>query len=419
MERNTPPAGLHIRSRAFVIFFLSSIVPLGFVAYLADIYVLPSIARTEGQEQLAGMTLAVLLMAVLALLAHLVLGKAMRDTVAEIQGTSERLQRLLDVAGSLSATPFTDVIRTKALEAAGGIVEAEGAFLFPEAGAPQSAVVGWGVGADELLEECRQMLASEPAGAPASKAPSLSAFSGRPDAAMRVPIVSEDDGFGTIVLAAAKGRAFAARDLEAVTAVAQLAATALQNASLREAQKNFFTHVTALLVEAVDRHQHKRAGHSERVAHYAGRLARGMGLGEQQIERLYFAALLHDLGMLRISPGLTDAEGYREHARFGHDMVAPITLFHDVAPIILHHHERYDGEGYPDGLRAEAIPLEARIIAVADAFDSMTAAHSYRPRVTVAEASRELKACAGKQFDPGAVATFVALLEKGDIEVEA
>lgn len=421
---NTKPPRLSLAAhgvsyRAFLVFFLGSVVPLGFLAYLAERYVLPGLARTEGQTEVIGITVAILLIAILALLAYLVLGKAMRETVTEIRGSNERLQALLDLAGSLSATPFSDIVRTKTLEAAATLVRARAAYLFGPTGAEGVvAPAMWGAEAGALLSAHREALTALATGSAASGSPALAAFQHGPGSAIRVPIASAKDDFGTLVLAAPDGQPFSQADVGVVTALTQQATTALQNAALREAQKNFFTHVTALLVEAIDRHQKKRAGHSTRVAHYASRVARELGLSEERLAHLYFAALLHDVGALRIPPSAMELAEYREHPSLGFDMVSPITVWSDVAPIILRHHERYDGSGYPDGLRGEDIPVEARIIAVADAFDSMTNARSYRPPVSLAEATDELRACSGKDFDPAVVAAFLSLVERGEVDIE-
>jgi len=178
--------------------------------------------------------------------------------------------------------------------------------------------------------------------------------------------------------------------------------------------------VTDLLVEGLDRFVLQQAGHSKRVAFYCAALSRELGLEVARRERLFFAALLHDIGMLRIPKvGAAGREHYLEHPRLGHDMVRAITLWSDLAPFVLHHHERFDGKGYPEGLAGEAIPFEARILALADAFDAMTSPSSYRPWKPVAEALREIEGLAGTQFDPAAVKALVSLVERGEVEVLA
>jgi polar amino acid transport system substrate-binding protein len=153
------------------------------------------------------------------------------------------------------------------------------------------------------------------------------------------------------------------------------------------------------------------------VAHYATQIGRELSLDGPRLQRLFFASLLHDIGMLRIDRRqAADRAIFREHCRLADEMLRPITLWSDLAPVVRHHHERHDGAGYPDGLAGEAIPLESRIIALADTFDALTAPSSYRPTVDVSEAIREIDRCAGAQFDPEVVKAFLALVHRGEIE---
>ena len=143
-------------------------------------------------------------------------------------------------------------------------------------------------------------------------------------------------------------------------------------------------------------------------------LGRTLDLPESRLERLHFAALLHDLGMLRVAHDkLYDLEEVRRHAVLGDDMLRSIGAWEDLAPFVRHHHEWYDGSGYPDGLAGEAIPIEARIIGVAEAFDAMTAAQSYKRAITIREGLERVRAAAGSQFDPAVVAALTDLYHDG------
>src|SRR5689334_2258472 len=171
----------------------------------------------------------------------------------------------------------------------------------------------------------------------------------------------------------------------------------------------------ASLARAVDtRDAYQEGSHSTRVAELVSRLALRMGLPEGQVELMKLAANLHDLGKLAIpeeilrKPGpLTDAERLvlERHPQIGYRMLESLGV-EPVAEWVLHHHERWDGSGYPDGLPGDRIPLGARIIFVADAFDAMTSERVYRRRVTPDEAVAELQRCAGTQFDPEIVDAF-------------
>jgi HD-GYP domain-containing protein (c-di-GMP phosphodiesterase class II) len=158
-----------------------------------------------------------------------------------------------------------------------------------------------------------------------------------------------------------------------------------------------------------------QGSHSERVADLAGRVAQRMGLPHEQVELTQLAASLHDLGKLAVpeeilrKPGpLTDGERLvlERHPQIGYRMLESLGV-NPVAEWVLHHHERWDGTGYPDGLHGEDIPLGARIILVADAFDAMTNDRVYQRKLSIAAALAELEDCSGTQFDPGAVAATV------------
>ncbi len=178
----------------------------------------------------------------------------------------------------------------------------------------------------------------------------------------------------------------------------------------------------ASLARAVDARDVYTGSHSQRVADLAARTARRLGLPDEEVELTRLAASLHDLGKLAIpeeilrKPGpLTDPERMvlERHPQIGFRMLESLGV-DPVAEWVLHHHERWDGSGYPDGLPGESIPLGARIIFVADAYDAMTSERVYRRRVTPAQAIEELQRCAGSQFDPEIVDAFADELALAD-----
>ncbi len=179
--------------------------------------------------------------------------------------------------------------------------------------------------------------------------------------------------------------------------------------------------VEALAV-AVDAKDSYTRGHSQRVSTYAETLARAMALPEAQIARVRVAGLLHDVGKIGVPDAiltklgpLTDEEFavLEEHAIVGERMVAAVPYLREIAPAVRHHHERWDGHGYPDGLSGQAIPQESAIIMVADSFDAMTSSRTYRPALTLAEARRRVHEGSGTQFDPRVVAAFEQSMSDG------
>jgi diguanylate cyclase (GGDEF)-like protein/putative nucleotidyltransferase with HDIG domain len=170
----------------------------------------------------------------------------------------------------------------------------------------------------------------------------------------------------------------------------------------------------ASLAKAVDARDAYTGSHSERVSELAERIARRLGIAESQIELTRLAASLHDLGklavpeeILRKPAALSDSERLvlERHPQIGFHMLESLGV-EPVAEWVLHHHERWDGGGYPDGLRGDEIPLGARIIFVADAFDAMTSERVYRRPLSTRDALAELERCAGSQFDPAVVDAF-------------
>jgi two-component system, LuxR family, sensor histidine kinase TtrS len=181
-------------------------------------------------------------------------------------------------------------------------------------------------------------------------------------------------------------------------------------------QETIFTFVN--MIEQRDTYT---AGHTERVAHYCQMIAKAMGIAEGEIVKLYKAAILHDIGKIAtpdsvlLKPGKLselDYELIKLHATAGYEMLSSIDMYKDLAEIILHHHERHDGQGYPDRLQGDAIPFLSRILTVADAFDAMTTNRIYKPRKQIAEALAELTSLSGKQFHPDVVDAAVKALKE-------
>ncbi|MFN8633828.1 MAG: HD-GYP domain-containing protein [Chloroflexota bacterium] len=196
----------------------------------------------------------------------------------------------------------------------------------------------------------------------------------------------------------------------------QLLAYATDLGALNSLLKATYRQTLEALGRAVDRRDGMTGGHCVRVAEYSRILGeRILGVRPQPLQVLEYGALLHDVGkiavpdaILRKDGPLTDEEWaiMREHPCRGHEILYGIGFLTESLPIVLHHHERFDGKGYPDGMAGEQIPIGARIFSVADAFDAMTADRHYRRALSLDEAVGELTRNSGTQFDPEVIAVL-------------
>ena len=225
-----------------------------------------------------------------------------------------------------------------------------------------------------------------------------------------VPVESSDRVLGVIYGdTVAECAAFTKHDLELLAAVGKQAGVAVQRARLVEQLQQLLRGAVRALVATVEAKDEYTRGHSERVTAYAVQIGKAMGIDESELRTLELAGLLHDVGKIGVPEGILRKAGPLTNEEFGvvkqHPSVGANILRHidgaeEIAEIVLHHHERWDGGGYPDGLAAEAPSLLARILTVADAFDAMSSRRPYRDRLAQEKVLREIRSSVGRQFDP-------------------
>lgn len=200
---------------------------------------------------------------------------------------------------------------------------------------------------------------------------------------------------------------------------------ALRVCGLKETQKAQQQQVLRTLSRTIEVRSPYTRGHSERVAQYAVGIGRAQGLPEKEIRTLNRAALLHDIGKVGVpdstlnKPGKLTPEEYaeiKEHSREGARILEALGIFQEIIPHVLHHHERHDGTGYPYGLEGDAIPVGARIIAVADTLDALTSDRVYRRSLPWRVAVDEIVRNKGSQFEPGIIGSFLEYLEHPELQ---
>jgi HD-GYP domain-containing protein (c-di-GMP phosphodiesterase class II) len=214
---------------------------------------------------------------------------------------------------------------------------------------------------------------------------------------------------------------FRRSELQLMSSMAEQLALVLANTDMYADLENFVINVVKSFVQAIEAKDKYTRGHSERVSHYVMRVAARLNLNEEQRKDLNWASVLHDIGKIGIpeailnKPGSLTDEEYsiiKAHPQKGYKILQPLEQLSASLPGILHHHERYDGLGYPHGLKGEDIPLAARIIAVVDTFDAITSDRAYRAGKTVKEALAIIEKVAGSQLAPDLVEVFKEVLNE-------
>jgi putative nucleotidyltransferase with HDIG domain len=236
---------------------------------------------------------------------------------------------------------------------------------------------------------------------------------------MTVPLVLKDKSIGAIQAVNKRGgRLFTQEDLDLFRAIADHAALAVNNAQLVTELQNSYDLTLDALSAALDLRDRETEGHSRRVVEYTARLAEQMGLDKEAIKSIRRGALIHDIGKIGVpdavlhKPGTLDEEErkiIKRHPKAGYDMLVGIPYLREEIKIVICHQEKWDGTGYPFGLRGEEIALGARLFAIADTFDALTSDRPYRQGQSYETAHQLIEAESGKQFDPQAVAAFLAI----------
>ncbi len=245
---------------------------------------------------------------------------------------------------------------------------------------------------------------------------------------LTVPLRIKDQIVGVVcVYSYRRNYRFSEGQAKLLIILADRAAQAIENARLYQNLRRTFRETIEGLVSALEAKDKYTSGHSRRVTEYALLIAQAIGLPQEEQEKIEWAGLLHDIGKIGIrlealnKPGKItkqEHEMFKDHTTMGKQILEQIHFLQEIVPLVYHHHEWYDGSGYPTGIKAEQIPLGARILAIADAYDAMTSDRPYRKALTQEEAIKELRRCSGTQFDPNLVEVFITQLEQNKKIVE-
>lgn len=358
--------------------------------------------------------------------------RANRDLTARLHETNRLLQGLADISATLAAEPHLDRVLDNLVRAARALAEAATAraVLFTRSHSGELVIhTAVGDGAEMLVgtrlgpgEGLVSLAVETGTAVSVDDAPRHPRYAKRADEMPTllpgyavVPI--RQGGIAGALTVAGRAKGFMRpEDRDLLAALARHGGVALENAHHHERAVNFFTHTSDMLITVLEQVDVFYPGHSRAVAVLADMVTRRLGLPDPERRGIHFAALLHDIGKIMVDPAVVRGERaggqadspMREHPALGVELLKPITIWEEVLPSVLAHHERWDGAGYPNGQTGEEIPLGARVIAVADAFDAMTRETPHGRRRTAADAIVELEACSGSQFDPRIVRLFVA-----------
>jgi hypothetical protein len=229
------------------------------------------------------------------------------------------------------------------------------------------------------------------------------------------PIRAHGEPIGALLLNNAVAFRFGAEHAAGLRSLATMAGVAILEDEQRAKLEDLFMSVIVSLTMAIEAKDPYTEGHSVRVAAYSEAIGKQLGLPAEKLDVIHRSCLVHDIGKIAVDEGILHkrerlSQGEKEkmdlHPQIGESILRPIALLHPLLPGVRSHHEHFDGSGYPDGMKGEEIPIEARIMAVADAFDAMTSDRPYRRALAEHAALAELKRNAGTHFDPRVLAAF-------------
>lgn len=423
----------NIRRSVRISHFVSSIIPLSLLAYFSIKYVFPYVTAGNTSEVPLSIWIVLVLSVVVSILGLLLSVKATNSSIASAQDLNLKLNSLFDITKQFRETVYPDILLEKILRSAMELIPVEsGSLLLRNDDGnlhfkvsigkdpdnfmnkmikPGEGVAGW------VAENGRSAMINDVSRDKRYNAGSDTASGITARSILCVPLVLSNEIIGVIELRNRINGIFSRQNDALLHGLADQASISIMQNRSNERNHSDLIHITEILVSAQDYIQNRKE-HARMVAKYAILIGKHMNLPEKDLKKLYYAALLHDIGMLKIdATERLQKEKSMQHPKLGYDLVKSISLWTDSADIILHHHERYDGTGYPMSRKTEEIPIGARILSVADTFDVLTNGYSYK-QMDCAAALKEIESHAGTQFDPLAVEALKASISNTGIYKE-
>ncbi len=424
---------LGLNDRYNIAFILSSIIPLGVLVYFSYVYVFPSLKDSHHEYLTIWLSVLLYLLVFLSILAFFVSRAATFETVEKLRTNNEKLSNVFVISESLSREMYLDVLLNSIVKRAIELTNASAGFVLVSnedtgmlefqvtkgTGTVSQNEVPMGSGVAGWVVKNRRIAMIDNVSVD-SRYDSEQNFLPEFDTGsiLAVPILGSGRVFGVIELLKSKNNpGFTDDDANLLKCLAGQTSIFVQNVDFREQRQNYFTHITEILMSSLEGTRQFWPGHLANTARYSYLIARQMNLNDTEHKKIHYASLLHDIGFIKVNLGANPSRQRIElHPEVGYDMIRPITLWKNVAPIIKHHHERYDGKGYPDGLSKTNIPIGSRILAVAESLDVITNPQSYRTEtLSFKDALKEIKAYSGTQFDPAVVEALENIIQSGQL----
>ncbi|MBI5055615.1 MAG: GAF domain-containing protein [Nitrospirae bacterium] len=420
-----------IRRSVKISYFVASVIPLALLVYFSIKYVYPYITHGDISKVPVNIGILLVLAVVVSVLGLLLSTKATDSSIASAQELNKKINSLFAITKQFRETIYPDVLLQKIVESAMELTAAGSGtlLLYDEQGhlrfkvtagkdfekinfkslKSDDGIAGW------VAETGKPAMIND-----ASKDnrynPEFDHETGiKTVSVLCVPLISSNETIGVLELRNNRRGEFTAQDEALLHSLADQASISIVQHGIKERQHMDFIQITEVLVSAQD-YMQNRKGHVRKVANYANLIGKQMEFSEAELKRLYHAALLHDIGMLKIGASEQwDKDKIMLHPKLGHDLLKPISLWSGSADIVLCHHEKYDGTGYPLSKGKDDIPLAARILAVADTFDVLTSSYSFKKQLDCEAAVKEIETYSGTQFDPLVVEALKSAVSSDEI----